>query len=249
MFVVDLLHEFELGIWKTIFTHLMRILNAIGGNAVHDLNERYRQVPPFGNGVIRRFTGNPSAMRKLAARDFEDLLQVCNPQPFDVSPYLIIYTQCALPVFEDQLRTQRENSFLRSLLFDLATWHAFAKLRLHTDTTLNDFKTVTTTLGKTVRTFIKEVCSLYDTTELPHEMAARGRREAALTNRSGTMPVGASQRRLKSSRKEINLSTYKYHALGDYPDLIARFGTTDNASTQTVSFFIQKYAMSLRDRR
>ncbi len=72
---------------------------------------------------------------------------------------------------------------------------------------------------------------------------------AALTNRSGTMPVGASQRRLKSSRKEINLSTYKYHVLGDYPDLIARFGTTDNASTQTVSFFIQKYAMSLRDRR
>lgn len=54
----------------------MRILQAIGGNTVQDLNKRYRQVPTFGSGVIRRFTGNPSAMRKLAARDFEDLLQV-----------------------------------------------------------------------------------------------------------------------------------------------------------------------------
>jgi hypothetical protein len=43
---------------------------------VQELNQRYRQVSPFGNGVIRRFTGNASAMRKLAARDFEDLLQV-----------------------------------------------------------------------------------------------------------------------------------------------------------------------------
>jgi hypothetical protein len=74
--VVDLLHEFELGVWKAIFTHLMRILHAIGGNAVQDLNQRYREIPPFGKGLIRRFTGNPSAMRKLAARDFEDLLQV-----------------------------------------------------------------------------------------------------------------------------------------------------------------------------
>jgi hypothetical protein len=54
----------------------MRILHAIGGSVVQDLNKRYRQVPSFGNGVIRRFSGNPSAMRKLAARDFEDLLQV-----------------------------------------------------------------------------------------------------------------------------------------------------------------------------
>jgi hypothetical protein len=74
--MVDLLHEFELGVWKAIFTHMMRILHAIGGNVVQDLNQRYRDVPPFGKGVICCFTGNPSAMRKLAARDFEDLLWV-----------------------------------------------------------------------------------------------------------------------------------------------------------------------------
>jgi hypothetical protein len=42
-------------------------------------------------------------------------------------------------------------------LFNLTTWHAYAKLRLHTDTTLNEFRTITSTLETAVRTFIKEV--------------------------------------------------------------------------------------------
>jgi hypothetical protein len=36
---------------------------------------RFRHVPSYGNGVIRRFTNNTSEMKKLAARDFEDILQ------------------------------------------------------------------------------------------------------------------------------------------------------------------------------
>jgi hypothetical protein len=144
----------------------------------------------------------------------------------------MIYLQCALPVFEGLLCTHRENNLLRALLFDLATWHAYAKLRLHTETTLGDFRTITTTLGRSVRIFIKEVCSQYNTTELPNEMAARGRRVAALTRRLDTTTVPTKE--LTAARKRLNLSTYKYHALGDYPDLIAWYGTTDNASTQTV---------------
>jgi hypothetical protein len=93
MFVPDLMHEFELGVWKSIFTHLMRILYANGGTSIQILNERcstsfsqifsiltmkvrYRQVPTFGHDTIRVFNSNASAMKKLAARDFEDLLQV-----------------------------------------------------------------------------------------------------------------------------------------------------------------------------
>ncbi len=30
MLVVDLLHEFELGVWKSLFTHLIRLLYAAG---------------------------------------------------------------------------------------------------------------------------------------------------------------------------------------------------------------------------
>ena len=42
-----------------------------------DLIGRYRQISTFGNGTIRTFSANSSEMKKLAARDFEDLLQVC----------------------------------------------------------------------------------------------------------------------------------------------------------------------------
>ena len=91
MFVPDLMHEFELGVWKAIFVHLMRILHAYGNETISILNSRsvvlyfdlktntfsrYRHVPPFGCSTIRKFHNNASAMKKLAARDFEDLLQV-----------------------------------------------------------------------------------------------------------------------------------------------------------------------------
>jgi len=36
----------------------------------------YRQISTFGHGTIRKFAANSSEMKKLAARDFEDLLQV-----------------------------------------------------------------------------------------------------------------------------------------------------------------------------
>ena len=97
MLVVDLLHEFELGIWKALFTHLIRILYAAASNGslVAELDLRcvyiclymptennlslmirFRDMPTFGLSTIRRFATNASEVKKLAARDFEDLLQV-----------------------------------------------------------------------------------------------------------------------------------------------------------------------------
>jgi len=45
---------------------------------IHRLNIyiRFRDVPTFGRGTIRRFADNVSDMKKLAGRDFEDILQV-----------------------------------------------------------------------------------------------------------------------------------------------------------------------------
>jgi hypothetical protein len=42
MLVVDLMHEFELGVWKSTFMHIIRILYAAvrGGGAVAELNKR-----------------------------------------------------------------------------------------------------------------------------------------------------------------------------------------------------------------
>ena len=78
MLVVDLMHEFELGIWKALFTHLIRILSAAGtgDTLVSELDWRYRMVPTFGGDTIRKFTSNTSEMKRMAARDFEDVLQV-----------------------------------------------------------------------------------------------------------------------------------------------------------------------------
>jgi hypothetical protein len=41
MYVPDLMHEFELGVWKALFTHLMRILHAYGNDTISTLNSRY----------------------------------------------------------------------------------------------------------------------------------------------------------------------------------------------------------------
>ena len=43
MLVVDFMHEFELGVWKALFKHLIRILYAAApsGRLVADLDERY----------------------------------------------------------------------------------------------------------------------------------------------------------------------------------------------------------------
>lgn len=42
-------------------------------------------------------------------------------------------------------------------------------------------------------------------------------------------------------RKVFNLCTYKIHALGHYIAAIARFGTTDNYSTQTVGHIFSDF--------
>jgi len=76
-----LLHEFELGVWKAIFTHILQILHTVGGTAVQELNWRYCGTPTFGRGTIHQFHVNVSAMKWLVAHNFEDLLQInhlCN---------------------------------------------------------------------------------------------------------------------------------------------------------------------------
>jgi hypothetical protein len=41
LLVVDLLHEFELGIFKSVFKHLLRLLYAINPSIVSTLNDRW----------------------------------------------------------------------------------------------------------------------------------------------------------------------------------------------------------------
>lgn len=122
------------------------------------------------------------------------------------------------------------------LLFELATWHALAKLRLHTETTLIDLENSTTRLGQYIRSFETLVCPEYNTRELPSEVGARNRRQAskaAKVAQSSSAPKHA--RRIGAKIKTFNTRVYKLHSLGDYAKSIRLHGTTDSYNTQLVS--------------
>jgi hypothetical protein len=41
MLVVDLMHEFERGVWKALFIHLLRMLDSKGSSLINELDLRY----------------------------------------------------------------------------------------------------------------------------------------------------------------------------------------------------------------
>jgi hypothetical protein len=59
MFVVDLLHEVELGAAKGVITQLIRIMYSLGGDTITIFNERYVIIHYFDlNGVKTSTTGS-----------------------------------------------------------------------------------------------------------------------------------------------------------------------------------------------
>ena len=87
--------------------------------------------------------------------------------------------QCAIPTFEGLLPTQYDK-IVMTLLYRLAEWHALAKLRMHTDTTLDLLDSITTILGRELRQFRRTVCSAYATKDLPKEHAAHQRKSSEI---------------------------------------------------------------------
>jgi hypothetical protein len=147
--------------------------------------------------------------------------------------------KCSIPAFEGLLQ-EPYNTIVITLLYRTTEWHAFAKLRLHTENTLQHLERLTTELGQLMRKFRDVTQSGFATFELSKETGARKRRQesgkgkekAAAGNTSGRKP------------KTLNLFTYKWHALGDYVRTIRLFGGTDGFSTQLVSsiyFYISDF--------
>jgi hypothetical protein len=184
---------------------------------------RFRQIPSFSQATIHRFTNNVSQMKKLAACDFEDLLQ------------------CSIPAFEDLL-DEPHNKRLMKLLYRTAEWHAFAKLRMHTNSTLEHLEVLTKEFGYLMQQFRDLTCSEFRTAELPCEAAAWNRQQqhaqarVSLASTTGTASAGSQLPSCKSSAQMVtlNLSTIKFHSLGDYMRTIQMFGCMDSFSTQLV---------------
>ncbi|KAG2012297.1 hypothetical protein CC2G_012328 [Coprinopsis cinerea AmutBmut pab1-1] len=216
MFAPDILHEFEIGVAKEVLVHLIRMLHVVGSAAVKTFNERWRMIPSFGN-EIRRIRSDVSEMKRLAARDIEDLIQ------------------CAIPVFEG-LFPRGYEPMVRKLLFELATWHSLAKLRLHSDRLLSELDASTYRLGKLLREFEK-VSSGFKTRELPFEIAKRIRARANQKKKGAGKgkgkardpgPDGTSD---EPQQKMFSINTPKIHALGHYTEFIRHAGTTDSYSS------------------
>jgi hypothetical protein len=132
-----------------------------------------------------------------------------------------------LPVF-DGLLPEPCNSAILQLLFICAHWHGLAKLRMHTDHTLEILDETTLALGRQFRLFTDVICPQFNTRELSREFDQRKRRKQKEPNKG--VPVTMSRR-----RKTFNLETYKFHSLGDYASTIRHIGTSDSYSTQVVS--------------
>jgi hypothetical protein len=151
-----------------------------------------------------------------------------------------------MPVF-DGLLPAKHNNDIQSLLFTTAEWHTLAKLRLHTDSTLAWLDESTKAFGKQIRYFQSNTCSFFDTRELPHEEAARSRRQrkknpspiapapsTATPSAAASTATPSAGTKKKPKKKLFNLILVKLHALGDYVKTIKTFGTTDSYSTQPV---------------
>ena len=141
-----------------------------------------------------------------------------------------------MPVFEGLLPPPF-GDLLLDLLVIFSSWHGLAKLRMHTDTTLDNLDELTTIFGILLRQFSSQTATSFATYELPREAAAQARRRAkaatvSAANHSGERSIGPlpADKRVK----RLNLSTYKLHAMGDYVSTIRRYGTTDSFSTQAV---------------
>ncbi|KAI0641473.1 hypothetical protein C8Q79DRAFT_919741 [Trametes meyenii] len=170
-----------------------------------------RNMPTFRRDRIRKFWNDVAAQKNLAARDYEDFLV------------------CIMPAFEGLLPLQDDET-CADLLFELANWHALAKLRLHTEVTLEIFEGATRHMYEGMRVFATTTCKHHVTHELAKEAETRIRPNAQ----------GATSARSKSQKKRrlVRFNTpsmIKYHQLCHYPRFIRRSGTTDNYTTQIVS--------------
>ncbi|KAG0706560.1 hypothetical protein DFH29DRAFT_995942 [Suillus ampliporus] len=158
----------------------------------------------------------------MAARNFEDLLQVRATSP--------------------------QNQIVQDLLFTLAHWHGLSKLRMHSDLTLDILDATTTDIGNQLRDFKVKVCSAHDAKELDKEVNTHSRhqaKEAVRRTQAGKNNKSVTNGLLTTTMVEepvdrnklhrtvsFNLQTYKIHALGDYVSCIRCFGTTDSYSTE-----------------
>jgi hypothetical protein len=165
-------------------------------------------------------------MKRLAGHDFEDILQASWLLGYPQMLADFLFRQCIIPCLEGLL-PEPHNSTVLDLIFLLATWHALAKLNLHTNTSLHLLDTTTTALGAGLRYFVGVTCSNFNTFETTTEYSKRRRNQTAKGSQG---PPESADRQPKT----LSLKTIKLHFLGDYAECIKSFGVTNNYTSGIV---------------
>jgi hypothetical protein len=169
-------------------------------------------------------------MKRLATQDFEDILQVFRPFiHYYLCGSLTPFILCAIPMFEG-LFPPHHDKIVQSLLYRFAQWHVLAKLRVHSESTLDFLDRMFKVLSRQLRKFCNFTCTAFETVELGKEKVARQWRLAQCSG-PDTSPESNGPR-----VKKLNLNTYKFDMMGDYVQTIKLFRTTDCFTTQIVSF-------------
>lgn len=138
------------------------------------------------------------------------------------------FLQTIIPAIEGLLLSPHDKAVL-DLLYQLSEYHSLAKLRMHTETTLQYWEQVIISLTHCLREFQHSSQEL-NPKETPTERNTRVRRTQKRQREKETTWVDTS-----SQVRTLNLNTYKFHAICDGPASVRQFGTLDSYSTQIVS--------------
>ncbi|KAG2072207.1 hypothetical protein BDR04DRAFT_1127720 [Suillus decipiens] len=214
--VVNLLHKVELGVWQMLLVHLLRILTTLNKDLIHEVDRRYRQVPPFGLATIRRFSSHTSEM------------------------------YCSIPVFDSLFPDTHNKIIISLLFtlshwHGLAKlrMHSDLTLKIPNKTTTNLgeqfhlFKEMVC-----ISYHMQELDREVDARS--HQQAKEAAKQAGNGKGKGKEKTEASPEQSQNvprpkqpwKKKSFNIQTYKFHALGDYVASIHLFGTMDSYSTK-----------------
>lgn len=132
------------------------------------------------------------------------------------------------------------------LLYRTAEWHSFAKLRMHTDFTLDHLEELTKEFGLLMRQFRDLSCSQFQTVELPREVEAHKRRQKRaqakqLPASTGTGVRSAGELMASSSNSSIPASTAQPTPSNVSPTPAAPSSRSTSHKLKTLNIFTYKF--------
>ncbi|KAG2067230.1 hypothetical protein BDR04DRAFT_1129692 [Suillus decipiens] len=206
--VVDLLHEFELGIWKMLFIHLLRIVMVHDKGLIHELDQRYRQIPIQDETLTRS---------KCSIPVFDGLL----PEPHNRVVLQLLFTMSHW----HRLAKLCMHSELTLEIMDKVTSTVGRQFHAFKATVCSSFDTHE--LHQEVEAHA--CCATNHTAK--QVGAQKGKGHARNLEQQEMLGLQISPDSVWHI-KVFNFQTYKFHALGDYMSTIHQYGTTDSYSTE-----------------